>query len=257
VSRAGGSRRTNPWPALVDLFSALLVATFSGFILVSSEYYGQGERRSTSGETDTAPQGTIRDVKREVTAVQLEAARILALLESELDARRLRSERRDCGEDSCLDLDIHFAEDEDTIAKPSEAIALSETCKTLKDALDRIPLNRRGEIELVIEGHADLQPAIGSDPRDVYLYNWRLSSSRAASVLYQLDKGCHLAPPAYNLVTIGYSNTKPLCQDDTEECNQRNRRTTFRLRADTRKVQERVELGSRRGQQLNLTKGKG
>jgi outer membrane protein OmpA-like peptidoglycan-associated protein len=243
VRRGGAARRTNPWPALVDLFSALLVATFSGFLLVSSEYYGE-ERvidQLVGGENAPVSQGTIEDVKREVSAMQVEAARILGELERELDARNLRSKSRQCGDDTCLDLDIHFETNRDVIAVGAEASALSETCATLREAIDRIPPERRREIELVIEGHADLQPAEGADDRDVYLYNWRLSSSRAASVLYQLDRGCGLAPPAYNLVTIGYSNSQPLCEEESEACNQSNRRTTFRLRANTREIQRRVE----------------
>ena len=34
-------RRSNPWPAFVDLFSALLTVTFAGFIMLSTAYEGE------------------------------------------------------------------------------------------------------------------------------------------------------------------------------------------------------------------------
>ncbi len=55
--------------------------------------------------------------------------------------------------------------------------------------------------------------------------NLKLSEARAASVVKALqDRGV-----TTELKPVGKGETKPLCQEDTEECHQRNRRVQFRI----------------------------
>jgi outer membrane protein OmpA-like peptidoglycan-associated protein len=228
------SRRTNPWPALVDLFSALLVATFAGFILLSSEYHGEvaGYRSRLA---------TYESKEQALTKVRHEADQIVARLKEQLAKEEIKSILRPCGDDACLDLYIHFALNEDKITNADEARALETTCRTLRAALDSFTSEQKKDIELVIEGHADRSQAPGIiDPRAFYLFNWNLSAKRASSVLYEFQK-CGLNPAEYSIVTIGYADSQPICPAPTLYCDDQNRRTTLRLRADTKRIEERLK----------------
>lgn len=46
------THRSNPWPALVDLFAALLIATFAGLIVMSAAAERPDENRSKQGEEE-------------------------------------------------------------------------------------------------------------------------------------------------------------------------------------------------------------
>ena len=236
------SRRTNPWPAFVDLFSALLVAAFAGFILIASELKGAGKRLTELEEK-------VQDYERregELSRVRAEANQIVKNLEKTLEEDQLLSGRvAKCGDDACIDLFIHFPRNQATIpddAQKNQARALQEACRTLREALNRFPSEQRRDIEIIVEGHADRTQVAGAvDPRFAYLFNWDLSSRRAASVLYEFQR-CGLTPPSYSLAMIGYADSEQVCTEPTDACDQENRRTTLRLRADTRKIAKRLDV---------------
>lgn len=231
------SRRTNPWPAFVDLFSALLVAAFAGFILMASEQKGSGarvnelERKLKAYESET----------RAVTRVRAEADRILKELEKRLEERKFQTKVTDCGEDACLDLFIHYPRNLAEIPpdQQEQVSALGDACGILRDALEKLPLEQRRDIEIIVEGHADRTQTKAQDPREAYLFNWALSSRRAASVLWEFQR-CGLGAPKHSISVIGYADSERVCSEPTEECDRRNRRTTLRLRANTQKISERL-----------------
>jgi len=77
---------------------------------------------------------------------------------------------------------------------------------------------------ILVEGHTDNQPI--STPR--YLSNWELSSARASSVTrYLIGRG--IKPQ--RLSAIGYADTRPLTNNQTEQGRSKNRRVALVLSA--------------------------
>lgn len=175
------------------------------------------------------------------TKMRKEANRIVAEIQRSLNKNSSLATRvRPCGEDTCIDLDIHFAEGQDWIQDEQERIALQEVCGIIKGAIDSLPPSDRKDIGLIIEGHTNRnQPTEPLNPREKYLFNWNLSGRRATSVLY-VFKECGFLTPSYNLEAIGYADSRPVCIEPTKKCDDENRRTTLLLRADTRKIQSRL-----------------
>lgn len=226
------ARRTNPWPAFVDLFSALLVITFAGFMMLSAAYQHELKR--------------FQETESEMTKVRQEANRIIGTIQKSLTKdSALASRVRPCGEDTCIDLDLHFAEGHDAIGDNQEQAALERVCVIIKSAIDALPPHDRKDIGLVIEGHTNQnQPSEPLSPRDKYLFNWNLSGRRATSVLYKFQQ-CGLSAPVYSVEAIGYADSKPICTDATQNCSDKNRRTTLLLRADTHRIETRLKQGLR------------
>lgn len=232
------SRRTNPWPAFVDLFSALLVAAFAGFILMTSAYKKSGPGIPVPGPGVGPGPG--------VTQVRAEADRILRELEKKLEERKLQTKVIECGEDACLDLFIHYTRNQAEIPadQQQQVSALGDACIILRDALEKFPPEQRRDIEIIVEGHADRTQANTREPRVAYLVNWALSSQRAASVLWEFQK-CGLGAPKHSISVIGYADSEKVCSEPTEECDRKNRRTTLRLRANTQKISQRLAAAAR------------
>lgn len=223
-------RRTNPWIAYSDLFSALLVSTFAGFIVLSAAYQHV--------------LGRYQQAEKETTKIRQEANSLVSQVQQALNQENaLGNEVRRCGEDTCIDLYMHFAQNMDNIVDAEELSSLNRSCSALKEAIDKLSSDRRKDIEIIIEGHTDSQQASTiSDERERFLFNWNLSGKRATSVLYEF-KRCGLAPPDYQIVAIGYADSMPLCPDSTKKCYETNRRTTLRLRADTKRIEQRLNTG--------------
>lgn len=224
-------RRTNPWPAFADLFAALLVASFAGFIMLTGAYKQELNRYKTA--------------EKETTRIRAEADLIIQQIRGSLDkSSSLRGVIRKCGDDTCIDLNIHFEKNYSTLANSAEKQDLGRACEIIKNALDALPPQQKKDIELIIEGHTDSQQALSvTDPRERYLYNWNLSSQRATSVAYEFQL-CDLKPPVHQVVAIGYADSMPICQQATQDCYSQNRRTTLRLRADTRNIERRLQAGA-------------
>src|SRR3954447_1904447 len=155
-------RRNNPWPAYVDLFSALMIATLGGMALLAAAY---------------------RDVENQnarVNAVRQQATRIGTRLDQAMkrSGGTFQSVLRSCGDDTCIDLYIHFDKNEDTISNTDEHERLSAFCSAMKDAINsEFSAQERKAVEIVVEGHADRsQIHNNTDARTRFLYNWVLSS---------------------------------------------------------------------------------
>lgn len=217
-------RRSNPWPAFVDLFSALLIAAFAGLMLLSAAHEaGVGEVVAANEVRQAAD--AIHDRLRQAIAKQ----------------GRLQSHIRDCGDDTCIDLYVHFPLNATMIDKEEERVALRELGSDLRTGLDQLADLDRGDVEVIVEGHADHSQVVHTgDPRAAFLYNWNLSAQRASSVVYEFRTiGLHV--PEYKVVAIGYADSQPICLELNEACEQLNRRTTLRLRIDTRSLETRLK----------------
>ena len=95
---------------------------------------------------------------------------------------------------------------------------LQDAGKPLLDAMYELLESFEGEMS--VEGHTDNRPISSS----VYPSNWELSSARASAVLrYFLSQGMK----AGMIHVAGYSDTRPLANNDTVEGRNRNRRVEF------------------------------
>jgi outer membrane protein OmpA-like peptidoglycan-associated protein len=217
-------RRSNPWPAFVDLFSALLIPAFGGLLLLSAAYKQRVDSEVVVSELRTATEEIHRQLRLAVSAQE-----------------KLKSRVRQCGDDTCIDLYIHFAPNSNVIADAEERGALHELAIDLRNGLDQLPETSRRNVEVIVEGHADsTQVRKTSNARNDYLYNWELSARRASSVVYEFrQENLTVEGGRYSIVAVGYADSRPLpdCRDVTPRCNERNRRTTLRLRVDTKGVE--------------------
>jgi flagellar motor protein MotB len=188
---------------------------------------------------------SLKEREEALKQVRLEANDIIEEIKKSLaEDSSMTNIVRQCGDDTCIDLYIHFKEGDDFISNLTERQSLEKVCKVLKTTLDKIPTDRRNDINLVIEGHTNRhQPSEPLDPRSLFLFNWNLSSRRASSVLYVFQQ-CGLGPPAYTIQSIGYADSKPICHELTRGCDDQNRRTTLLLHADTRSIEARLKQQS-------------
>ncbi len=222
-------RRTNPWPAFVELFSALLVATFAGFIMMSGAY----QQELSGFQQREQERKLFRDHALDIKKKVQQALKTNSSIEAH---------PHDCGDDTCIDLYFHFGLNNDALESDLESQSIAKVCQDIRSALDTLVPDERKDLGLVLEGHTDSKPAVSvSDPRSRERYNWDLSARRATSVLYEFRK-CGLKAPEYQIVAIGYSDTVPVpdCHESPEKCDEKNRRTTLRLHADTAQIEERL-----------------
>jgi outer membrane protein OmpA-like peptidoglycan-associated protein len=217
-------RRSNPWPAFVDLFAALLIASFGGLMLLSAAYQHRVEHEVTDSQMRQAADAIHRRLRLAVARQPKLGTRI-----------------RDCGDDTCIDLYIHFLRNQASITSPAEQAALRELGLDLRSGLDQLADGERRDVELIVEGHADRSQVVSMpNPREAFLYNWNLSAKRASAVVYEFRQ-INLSVPAYKIVAIGYADSQPLCEQPTADCDEQNRRTTLRLRIDTRSLENRLK----------------
>ena len=110
------------------------------------------------------------------------------------------------GDHLTIDTMIHFETDKDTILDDSTDI-LDHIATTLKN---------HGEIAVLhVVGHTDI--AGGHD------HNQDLSERRAAAVVAALrERGVE-----QTVDSRGVGETEPVCEEDTDECHERNRRVEF------------------------------
>jgi flagellar motor protein MotB len=225
-------KRTNPWPAFADLFSALLTVTFAGFIMLSGVFEDVlGPDATRKKQLNEA----LNSARAQADTITKEIKEILEKDDS------LKAKTRPCGDGTCIDLDIHFESNIDTVDANQEE-SLRKASEAIKNALNNLPAEQRRDIVITIEGHTDSQGVKEpTDARSDYLFNWNLSASRAASVLY-IFKEQGLDPKIYKVVSIGYADTDKLCEGDPKDkrCNEQNRRTTLQLRADIRAIEARL-----------------
>ncbi|HEV8038415.1 MAG TPA: OmpA family protein [Bryobacteraceae bacterium] len=103
--------------------------------------------------------------------------------------------------------DAYFDYDKHTLRPDAEA-ALKRDAQTLSDIIRQYP-----DFKLTVEGHCD---ARGSEE-----YNLALGDARAKQAKEYLAT---LGLPADQLQLISYGKDRPVCNDQDEECWQKNRR---------------------------------
>lgn len=235
--------RTNPWPSFSDLFSATLIVTFAGIVMITAAY--KSDVQTLKNQITNMQGGDADMVAAKVRQARLDANKIIEQVKQELNRdTSLKTTTHDCGDNTCLDIDIEFERNDALIKNPEDLSILKSVALSLKKAIDALPLEQRKDIEIVIEGHTDktLPKNVLLDDRGLYLYNWDLSARRATSVAYEF-KQSGLTPDGYRIVAIGYAASDPICTDDNmPDCEKRNRRTTLYLRGDTRGIEKRSAL---------------
>jgi chemotaxis protein MotB len=127
---------------------------------------------------------------------------------------------------------LKFDTDHDELKSEQDVETVRHVAASLERALAASP--DAGIVDIWVEGHTDERIPDVPDARGKFMYNWRLSSSRAASVLYEMDRaGLHPEARRRRIHAIGYADTRPLVPNPkTAEDRLKNRRTTFRLHPD-------------------------
>ena len=96
------------------------------------------------------------------------------------------------------------------------------------NALDTISKNILNKISnpVRVEGHTDNVPIMNDD----FASNWELSTARAVNVLkYLADKG---NVSSKRLSAVGYGESKPLSQNNTDKSRKKNRRVDLVITTD-------------------------
>lgn len=218
--------RLNPWPAVADLFSALTVVTFAALIAMTL-----GSVILTQNETIE------RDATHALATIFTEKYRAKSGQSVGVGACTDRMEEQ------CIEIAFRFKPDDSELA-PAGIEQVGQACQIYKQAVDEVvaDMGRRRlsfalpDLALIIEGNTDVTvPANITDRRDRFLYNWRLSSNRAATVLYEFSE-CGVSPGnGYHIRSVGLADTNRVCDDlkqPSTDCHEQNRRTTMRIRIE-------------------------
>lgn len=214
--------RNNPWPAFVDLFAALLIFALGGFILLVGEYDSEV----------TQKEKLVQESRRRFYEAEETIQKIESVLKGKKDTFEIKSIRR-VGEDIFFDLEILFEKDKAKV-EPSYELRLKDISGALKSLIDDLPVERRRDIEIVVEGHTDDILPKNLPIEATRTYNWKLSSERAISVLDEFSKN-GIDSKNYQIYATGYADTRPVCKpESSEECRKQNKRTTLCLRPNTR-----------------------
>ena len=103
------------------------------------------------------------------------------------------------------------------LVKPEGLTVLKSVSDILKNVNDK---------QIRIEGHTDNVP-IGVKIRDKFPTNWELSTARATNVVrYFIEKG---GVDRENLEAVGYADTRPVADNETDEGRTANRRIEIAL----------------------------
>jgi flagellar motor protein MotB len=215
------TRRQNVWPAYVDLFGGLLITTLGGLILLTGHYREQKQIAD--------------DISRVHAKVDTLAQRLNEAIQKSSTLHSYVTDCKDGSGDVCVTLAIRFPTDKDVISNDVR-VALGKFGGILKRALDeQFDDAQRKAVQIVIEGHADATENHKlPTARERFLHNWNLSSKRATSVLWELERA-GLEPHKYNIAAIGYgaSRAKHLPTAD-KELLELDRHTMVRLHVDGR-----------------------
>ncbi len=220
-------RRFTPWPAYVDLFSALGVIFIVGWMTASGNFdtlWRENERFKSS--------------QRLMTLSQAQAADLLEQFGDTHAFGNVAVEPCDAvlRDAVCFDIQLEFDLDSDRIRREEDRQRLASLARALRQWFDQPdPARReaRRNLQVVIEGHTDnTQPKNTMNPRSLFKYNWDLSARRASAVMYELH-AAGLNKDDYNLIAWGRADTDPRCAENSPHCLEQNRRTTIKVRFDS------------------------
>jgi hypothetical protein len=220
-----GRNRLNPWPPVADLFSALTVVSLAGFIMITlgAVVLTKDERieRDAAVNIATAFSASYKPVNDEHIRVM---------------------PCTDRPTEQCIDIDFRF--ERNRVELSLEGVRQVERACSIysaatKQIIDQFHSHGKhlelADLSLQIEGHTDITIPSQMEDRDQFLFNWTLSSGRAATVLYEFRQKCNISPETgYKIRSVGLAATRPICTDPApdEACNTKNRRTTMRLRVE-------------------------
>jgi hypothetical protein len=222
-----GRSRLNPWPSVADLFSALAVVAIAALIFV------------------TLNAVIVDDSRR----VELKAAKDLAdIFKREYkpgpEVQVTAHPCLDRDTEQCIEIPFRFVSSKSDVLGQG-VTQVDDACRIYKQSVAKVLTQMNVTIRdtkldtsnfvLVIEGHTDSRiPEDIRSGRERFVYNWNLSSSRAASVLYQFKQCGVSSETGYRIYSVGLADTRQLCNDPIPDvkCHEDNRRTTMRIRVE-------------------------
>ena len=215
--------RLNAWPSVADLFSALTVVAFAALIVIAvgAVVLTQKEQEERQGAKELA--GIFRSLYQQQNGQSVQVGPC-----------------EDRQSDQCIEIDFRFKRNVGTLEEVGED-QVKQACQIYKTAVDKLVMSLRQQhisfssdyVVLIIEGNTDSTiPEKITDPRERYLFNWKLSSERAASVVYEFHRCGVASENGYHISSVGLAATRLLCKDTKpdEKCHEQNRRTTMRIR---------------------------
>jgi outer membrane protein OmpA-like peptidoglycan-associated protein len=213
----------NPWPSVADLFSVLTVAAFAALILVAlGAVIIDDNRRIEMKATQR-----LADIFREEYAANVGQVTAGACADHTTE--------------QCIDIRFRFDPDGDDL-QTAGIEQVTQACRIYREAVSKVLQQMHDEnialetsnLVLVIEGHTDNTVPAGISGKQRFLYNWTLSSQRAASVLYQFSKCGISRETGYRITSVGLADTRQLCNSPTPDkaCHEQNRRITMRIRVE-------------------------
>lgn len=239
-----GRKHLNPWPSVADLFSALTVTAFAALIMV-----GVGAVKLKE------PERIERDAADSLARIFKEQYEKSTADHQVTSAPCTNIDPKARSGDMCLQIPFRFRVNSDELGdNPADHTAVVKqvqaACKIYSNAVEVVlkEMDRkyphakieRSDISLLIEGHTDKTlPSKELSERKQFLYNWDLSSRRAASVLYEF-RLCGVSPDTeYSISSVGFAATRRVCKEsnpknpkELEECNKQNRRTTLHIKVE-------------------------
>jgi chemotaxis protein MotB len=179
-------------------------------------------RLAQGGETLAAEKQTLAAEKerleKERAAKEAEIARLTKTQEDLTKSLQAQIERGDIKIKQVRDrLTINMVEK--VLFNSGQAQVKPEGLKVLKQVAD--VLKTVNDKQIRIEGHTDNVP-IGGKLQQRFPTNWELSTARATNVVrYFIEKG---GVNRENFEAVGYADTKPVADNDTDEGRTENRR---------------------------------
>ncbi len=220
--------RFSPWPAYVDIFSALVVLMFAVIVI---DVVGRIKQSPT--------QKLAEDVLLNISS-------------------QMGKDVQKCSiQDICVNVSLNFDTGKDVIHEQDfEKIRRITTVllTALREEERKNPKLKKF-LRIVVEGHTDSRlPRNVTDQRELFTYNWNLSAKRASSVMYVLDQNGLGRSHDYNVVSLGLASSEPTMVDGKpcfarrdrcaagdvacrgaedakgpDPCDDGNRRTTIRI----------------------------
>jgi flagellar motor protein MotB len=221
------ARRANPWPAVTDLFAALMITALAAYAVTSTELATEQARGIQNAD------------------VLKETQRISAALRASLVERNApkgwEADVENCGFDTCVPVKIEFALSKAELL-PEGQERVRELCAAYAETVKRVSDTK--EVVLVIEGHTDPSKPATLQPEDRDRFNWDLSGRRATSVLRAFDACGVTAAAGFEVHSAGYADTRPVKKlpgEGDASWNNRRRRTTMRIRINQDEVRTRLQ----------------
>jgi flagellar motor protein MotB len=217
--------RLNPWPSVADLFSALSVVAFAALIAISVGAVILTDTERIEHDTAKELAGAFKTEYQSGGNAKLDVAPC-----------------KDRETEECIEIPFRFVPDQSELQQQGVR-EVNAACNIYKTAVDDLVerMRKRGAkidkstVWLLIEGHTDSRiPEMPTDARRHFLYNWKLSSDRAQSVLYQFGECGVSWKTGYHIQSVGLADTSQLCDDEHPDsaCHEKNRRTTMRIRVE-------------------------